>query len=48
MIARLAWAGLVVVALVVILKGLWAMVYIEPTGEALAEEQTGEMLVLVA
>jgi hypothetical protein len=45
---RLGWAALVVVAMVGMTRGLWATVHFEPTAEALAAEQRGELWVLVA
>ena len=47
-LARLGWALLVVVATVVMTRGLWATVHIEPTAEALAAERRGHLLVAVA
>ena len=47
-VAKLGWAALVAVAMVVMTRGLWATVHFEPTAEALAAEQRGELWVLVA
>jgi len=44
-IFKAGWAILVVIAMVIMTKGLWATVYIEPTGEAIAAEQRGHALI---
>ena len=46
--ARLAWAVLVVGAMALMTVGLWETVHFEPTSEALAAEDRGELLVLLA
>ena len=43
--ARLAWAVLVVGAMALMTVGLWETVHFEPTSEALAAEDRGELLV---
>lgn len=48
MLSRLAWAGLVVVAMALMTVGLWGTVHLEPTGEAIVAARRGESLVLVA
>jgi len=45
---RLGWVALVVVAMVILTRGLWATVYFEPTAEAVAADERGELLVLLA
>jgi hypothetical protein len=47
-LVKIIWAALVVAAMVVMTKGLWATVYVEPTSDALAEERRGHLLVAVA
>ena len=48
MLLKAAWAALVVIAMALMTKGLWATVYIEPTREAIGAERGGEVLILVA
>ena len=45
---KLAWGGTVAGALALMLRGLLAAVYFEPTGDALAEARWGNALVGVA
>jgi hypothetical protein len=47
-LARAGWAALVVVAMVIMTKGLWATVYIEPTSDAIAEANRGHALIAAA
>ena len=47
-LVKAGWLALIVVAMVVMTRGLWATVYFEPTAEAVAAEERGELLVLVA
>ena len=48
LLLRLLWAGVVAAALWFLFRGLWANVYIEPTGDALAEARRGRQVVLLA
>ncbi len=45
---KIGWAALVVGAMVIMTNGLWATFYIEPTGEAIAAERRGHVLIAVA
>jgi len=47
-IFKAGWAILVVIAMVIMTKGLWATVYIEPTSEAIAAERRGHTLIAAA
>ena len=47
-LVRTGWAGLVVVAMAIMTKGLWATVYFEPTDTAIADERRGHVLIAVA
>src|SRR3954451_19188824 len=47
-VVKAIWLALVVVALILMIRGLWATFYFEPTAEAIAEERRGELLVFVA
>lgn len=48
MLLKAIWAVLVVIAMALMTKGLWATVHIEPTGEAITAERRGNLLILVA
>ncbi len=45
---KLLWGAVVLGALALMLRGLWAGLYFEPTGEAVAEARSGQVMVLVA
>jgi hypothetical protein len=45
---KLRWGAVVLGALTLMLRGLWAGMYFEPTGEAVAEARWGKVLVTVA
>ncbi|HEU4812099.1 MAG TPA: hypothetical protein VFT00_08140, partial [Nocardioides sp.] len=45
---KLVWGLTVAGALALMLRGLWAGIYFEPTGEAIAEARWGSTLVGVA
>ena len=47
-VAKAVVVGIVACALVLLARGLWAGVYFEPTGEALAEARRGTALTMVA
>lgn len=47
-VVKLLWGVTVLGALALLLRGLWAGVYFEPTGEAIAEARWGQVLVGVA
>jgi hypothetical protein len=47
-LVKIGWAALVVVAMVIMTKGLWATVHFEPTAEAIADERRGHVLIAVA
>jgi hypothetical protein len=47
-VLKLVWEAVVLGALALLLRGLVAGVYFEPTGEAIAEAQRGKVLVGVA
>jgi hypothetical protein len=47
-VIRLAWVLLVLVALVLMVVGLWGAIYFEPTSEAIAAERRGQLLVILA
>lgn len=47
-LAKSGCAVLVITAMVIMTRGLWATVYIEPTREAIAAEHRGYLLILVA
>lgn len=47
-LVKLVWGLTVVGALALMLRGLWAGIYFEPTGEAIAEARWGSALVGVA
>ena len=45
---KLLWGAVVLCALALMLRGLRAGLYFEPTGEAVAEARSGQVMVLVA
>ena len=47
-VVKIGWAALVVVAMGIMTKGLWATVYFEPTAEAIADERKGHNLIAVS
>ena len=48
LLLKLLWASVVAAALWFLFRGLWANVYFEPTGDALAEARRGQQVVLLA
>lgn len=44
-VLKLLWGVTILGALALLLRGLWAGVYFEPTGEAIAEARWGKLLV---
>ena len=45
---KLLWGAVVLGALALMLRGLWAGLYLEPTGEAVATARSGQVMVLAA
>ena len=48
LLLKVTWASVVVLGLWLMFQGLWANIYFEPTGDAIAEARDGQRLVLVA
>ena len=47
-VLKTGWAALVLIAMVIMTKGLWATVHFEPTSDAIADEGKGHVLIAVA